>query len=40
MDETLRFFIDIALFIAVLNYEWIKDRPEKRTSYFGLVYLI
>jgi len=32
MDETLRFFIGIALFIVVVTYEWIKDRPEKRTS--------
>lgn len=31
MDETLRFFIGLALFIAVVTYEWLKDRPEKRT---------
>ena len=31
MDETLRFFIGLALFIAVITYEWLKDRPEKRT---------
>jgi hypothetical protein len=32
MDETLRFFIGIALFIAVITYEWLKERPTKRTS--------
>jgi len=32
MDETLRFFIGIALFLAVLTYEWLKGRPSKRTS--------
>lgn len=32
MDETLRFFIGIALFIAVVTYEWIKDSSKKRTS--------
>lgn len=32
MDETVRFFIGVALFLAVVTYEWLKDRPEKRTS--------
>ena len=32
MDETLRFFIGITLFIAVVTYEWIKDRLDNRTS--------
>jgi len=32
MDETIRFFIGIALFIAVLTYEWSKERTTKRAS--------
>jgi len=32
MDETLRFFIGIALFLAVVTYEWLKEKPSKRTS--------
>lgn len=32
MDETLRFFIGIALFLAVVTYEWLKERPNRRTS--------
>ena len=32
MDETLRFFIGIALFLAVITYEWIKGRTSKHTS--------
>jgi len=32
MDETVRFFIGIALFLAVITFEWIKERSSKRTS--------
>lgn len=32
MDETLRFFIGVALFIAVVAYEWLKERASKRTT--------
>jgi hypothetical protein len=32
MDETLRFFIGIALFVAVITFEWFKEKPSKRTS--------
>lgn len=32
MDETLRFFIGIALFVAVLTFEWLKERASKKTS--------
>jgi hypothetical protein len=32
MDETIRFFIGIGLFIAVIAFEWIKDRTNKKTS--------
>ncbi len=32
MDETLRFFIGIALFLAVVAYEWLKEKPNRRTS--------
>jgi hypothetical protein len=32
MDETLRFFIGIALFLAVITFEWQKERSGKRTS--------
>jgi hypothetical protein len=32
MDETLRFFIGIALFLAVVTYEWLKEKPTRRTS--------
>jgi len=32
MDETLRFFIGLALFLAVLTFEWVKERSGKRTS--------
>jgi hypothetical protein len=31
MDETLRFFIGVALFLAVVTYEWLKERPKRRT---------
>ena len=32
MDETLRFFIGIALFLAVLTFEWVKEKSSKKTS--------
>jgi len=32
MDETLRFFIGVALLLAVITYEWLKERPNRRTS--------
>jgi len=32
MDETLRFFIGIAIFLAVVAYEWLKEKPGKRTA--------
>ncbi len=32
MDETLRFFIGITLFLAVVTYEWIERQTIKRTS--------
>ena len=32
MDETLRFFIGVTLFLAVITYEWLKERPSKKTS--------
>jgi len=32
MDETLRFFIGVTLFLAVIAYEWLKERPLKKTS--------
>jgi len=32
MDETLRFFIGVALFLAVVTFEWLKERRQKRTS--------
>ena len=31
MDETLRFFIGIALFLAVVTYEWLKEKPTNKT---------
>jgi len=31
MDETVRFFIGIALFLAVITFEWIKERSSTRT---------
>jgi len=32
MDETIRFFIGIGLFLAVVAFEWLKERAGKRTS--------
>lgn len=32
MDETLRFLIGVAIFLAVVAYDWLKERPSKRTS--------
>ena len=32
MNETLRFFIGVALFLAVVTYEWLKERATKRSS--------
>jgi hypothetical protein len=32
MDETLRFFIGVALFLAVVSYEWLKERSNRGTS--------
>jgi hypothetical protein len=32
MDETLRFFIGITLFLAVVAYEWLKEKSGKQTS--------
>jgi hypothetical protein len=30
MDETIRFFIGISLFLAVVAFEWLKDRASKK----------
>lgn len=32
MNETLRFFIGITLFLAVVTFEWFKERRRKQTS--------
>jgi len=32
MNETVRFFIGVALFIAVVIYEWLKERVSKPTT--------
>ena len=32
MEETIRFFIGIALFLAVVIFEWSKERTDKRAS--------
>lgn len=32
MDETLRFFIGVALFLAVIAYEWLKEKPRSKAS--------
>ena len=32
MDETIRFFIGIGLFIAVIAFEWLKERTDKTAS--------
>jgi hypothetical protein len=31
MDETLRFIIGVAVFLAVITFEWFKVRASKRT---------
>jgi hypothetical protein len=32
MDETIRFFIGVTLFLAVITIEWVKERSNKRAS--------
>jgi hypothetical protein len=32
MDETLRFFIGLAIFLAVIAYEWTKEKTGRKTS--------
>jgi hypothetical protein len=32
MDETLRFLIGVTVFLAVIAFEWLKERPTKKTS--------
>jgi len=32
MDETLRFFIGVTLFISVILYEWLKNRSDSSVS--------
>jgi hypothetical protein len=32
MDDTLKFFIGIAIFLAVITFEWLKERSSKKTS--------
>jgi len=32
MDETLRFIIGITIFLAVITYEWLKEKATKRSS--------
>jgi hypothetical protein len=32
MDETLRFLIGVTVFLAVIAFEWLKERPSKKTS--------
>jgi hypothetical protein len=32
MDETLRFFIGVVLFLAVVAYEWLKESSNRQTS--------
>ena len=32
MDETIRFLIGVALFLAVVTYEWLKERADKKAS--------
>ena len=31
MDETLRFLIGVTVFLAVIAFEWLKERPTKKT---------
>ena len=32
MNETIRFLIGVALFLAVVTFEWLKDRASKKPS--------
>jgi len=32
MDEALRFFIGIAIFLAVITFEWFRGKESKRAS--------
>jgi hypothetical protein len=32
MDETIRFFIGIAVFLAVVTFEWLKEKSSKKAS--------
>jgi hypothetical protein len=32
MGETLRFFIGVDVFLAVIAFEWFKEKTSKRTS--------
>jgi hypothetical protein len=32
MDETIRFFIGVALFLAVVTFEWLKVKASNKTS--------
>jgi len=32
MDETIRFFIGIAVFLAVITFEWLKEKTGEKTS--------
>jgi len=32
MDETIRFFIGVTLFLAVITFEWVKEKSSKRAS--------
>lgn len=32
MDETIRFFIGVTLFLAVITFEWVKEKVSKKTS--------
>jgi hypothetical protein len=32
MDETIKFFIGVTLFLAVIMFEWVKEKSNKRAS--------
>jgi hypothetical protein len=32
MDETIRFFIGVAIFLTVVTFEWLKERADKKSS--------
>jgi hypothetical protein len=32
MDETIKFFIGVTLFLAVITFEWVKEKSNKRAS--------